>query len=930
MSAIQTPDQSSTTVTAPEHMTFIDERPLASDPLVNTVPLAPTAPLTAPDARMSAEDLLKNPILVGQFNWSPTDARDTNLLTLNLPEAFTAQDSFHRAILGIYAFLKCNLILTFKLASTRFHSGALWVVSDPMHQMLESAPALHNPQKFHNVWSDSSQPRAEIDASDSNPVEIPIPFVHVQDRLTTNSKETWDVMSQVTVRVASPLKTASGTEGTITCQVFLHCSDISLDVPIYPHTATIPSFAPPFAGARHLPLRAAMHSGTSPPPPSSPVSTRRPRLYPQTPADHIRSLIRTNNNLSQQMIANNNIIRDLLNSLAPPPGPPRQASQHGLTDSISKIAGAAAGTAWNIATGNYGQALTSAASGLETVGKNASLFNLDKPADPQASVANCLSPFSPLSHGTGVDYCVRLGNAPVGAYLESQYANGSTTDMDIYQRVQIPGLVNIVPWNTSQPVGTVLLSIPVLPSYCNSETVTGGTGYVAARNYNTNLSYISEMFVYWRMSMQYTLKVYSSSFHAGGLMCTFTPNQRLTPPSDFSQQTNLAAASFDIQGNSLVSVVCPFETSVTRKTYAPWASISSRDIFTDQHILGYLDIVVYKRLLAPSNVAPEIEIFVFQNAWSDVEFESPRIIQSTLFSLPQLITRSPQKDDADSDYVEVDMHSLSDTSSSRSPPAPIFLSKSPCETKRMNAFNEGVRDFRELSRRYTSVVFNSSNLSATAVAGPQTDAFPTVKSSNPTNYYVTPLFTSADFTPSGTPIPQTVGLATSNSFCARIARINVFYHGSMRFKVVPHCKRSQTAILSASYFPDGDVLTNTVNTLTMAGNVYRNDGYSTVTTNTSQSASLQFETPFMNGYNQIVTETVEPPTSFPPDVTRSGTMVVQMVTSTPDDFNVTIGEVTLPRFNYSLFHATGDDAVFHYPVSPPVTYTVVGMIPPPV
>lgn len=251
-STSQTPDQASTVVSSSEHLTFIDERPLATDPILADTALSPTAPLTAPDLTMSAEALLRNPIHVGNFNWSPTDVRNTNLFTIDLPAAFTSQDSFHRAILGIYAFLKCNLVLTFKLASTRFHSGGLWVISDPMHQMLETMPSPVLPTKFHNIWSDSSQPRAEIDASDSNPVEIPIPFVHVQDRLTTNSKETWDVMSQVTVRVASPLKTAAGTDGTITCQVFLHCSDITLDVPIYPHTATIPVFAP-------SPARVQMH-----------------------------------------------------------------------------------------------------------------------------------------------------------------------------------------------------------------------------------------------------------------------------------------------------------------------------------------------------------------------------------------------------------------------------------------------------------------------------------------------------------------------------------------------------------------------------------------------------------------------------------------------------------------------------------------------
>jgi hypothetical protein len=913
----QTPDQASTEITSPEHMSFVDERPNASDPIVSPVPIAPTASLTAPDSRMTAEDLLKNPIQVGAFAWSTTDTRSSALLTLNLPEAFTTRDSFHRAILGIYAFLKCNLVLTFKLASTRFHSGALWIVSDPMHQMLPASMPLDvsNPAKIHNVFSDSSQPRAEIDASDSNPVTISIPFVHVQDRLTTNSKETWDVMTQITVSVASPLRTASGTVGEITCQVFLHCEDISLDVPIYPHTATIPSFAPPPPPAR----RVAMHSG------DKCACKKKLRSLPRPPADEIRHLITKNNNLSQQMIANNNTIRSLLKTLAPPPSASRDevdeplaVSQHGLTDSFTKLASSAATSAWNVATGNYGQAMTSAVSGVKSV------FNLDKPADPLSSVTNCLSPYSPLSHGSGVDASIRLGNAPIGQYLEERYAGGSVTDMDIHARAQIPGLVSIIPWTTDDPAGKVLLSVPVLPSFCNTLDVVGPTGFTSSAVFNTNLSYIAEMFVYWRMSMQYTLKVYSSSFHAGGLMCSFTPNQRLTAPTDLSQHTNLSAASFDIQGNTLFSVVCPMQSSVTRKTYAPWATVSSREKYTDQHILGYLDIVVYKQLLAPSNVSPAIEVFLFQNAWKDVEFDSPRIIASTLFSLPRSVPAAPPvEDDADSDPpVIVDMHSLSTTSSSRKAPPPVFLSKSPCDVEYMNAFNEGARDFRELSRRFTINSMYSMPLTLpTAPEGPSRDLFPALVTTPLYNIPVTPLLPSGEY--GGlTPVVQTEGLNTANSFCARIARMNVFYHGGMRYKIAPIVNRTQSVLLSAVYTPDGDVIESQNSGLTTAGNMMQYSGYATALTNTSQSASLQVETPFMNGYNQIVIETVEPIGSFPPDVTRSGFVNFVATTDKPTDFPNS-------RLTAALLLATADDAVFHYPVAPPITYQRCTLVDPP-
>jgi hypothetical protein len=908
---MSTPDQSSTQTSSPQHATFVDERPEDSDPIVNAPPIAPTARLTAPDLKMTAENLLQNPIQIATFDWTTTDARETVLDTFDLPNAFTSVNSFQSTMLSIFAYLKCNLVLTFKLNSTRFHQGALWPFVDPMHQMLDSQPPPSVMSKFVNIWSASSQPRVEIDAAQSNPAILRIPYVHIQDRLTTNSKETWDVMARVRVLVASPLRAATGSNGTVTCQVFLHCEDVSLDDPIYPHVPTIP---------------ALMHSDDVSD--DYPLDSHRPptpflRDYPTV--DQIRTLITENNRLANRMIANNAAIRALLFTVVPCP-----VEMHGAAlSAASKTVDGATGAAYNVMTGNYGKAATSASKGLEGLGEGLSLLNLDKPADPSAAVCNYMSPYAPLSHGTGVDCSVRLGNAPLGAYLENRFASGISNDMDIYSRVQIPGLVEILQWTVDDLPGAVLLSVPVMPAYTHVLPVTDpafAPGYSAV--YNTNLSYHAEMFVYWRMSMIYMLKAYCSQFHSGRLMLTFTPNQRLTTPADLSQYTNLPAVYFDIQGNTLSTVAVPFHSSLTRKTWAPWANIPSRTQYTDQHILGYMDIVVFNRLVAPSNVSPNIELFLFQAAASDVEFESPRLLSTTGFVVPTLSVSAPS---------HAEMHSEEDDLTSRSAPQPEFLSKTPTPATRMNVFNEGVRDVRDLTRRYTPLRFYSLALEVVGTNGsiinPYVHGFSTA-ATDLANIPVTPLLHSGDIFFRGSATPVNLNYSTAQNFSNRIARTNVFYHGGMRYKIAPLCNRTQSLLMTATYIPDFGIIPQTPG-FDLLSIIQPNLSYSTHMTNTSQNASLQVETPFMSGYNQICIETVEPASTFPPDVTRAGHLQILGITDDPTAFPLTIAlpptfPTPTPALSFALFMSTADDAVFHYAVAPPVTYSATTLVAPPV
>jgi hypothetical protein len=817
-------DQITGTVVVDEQqqLTFVDQRDVASE---EVQVFGHSAPITAfnryamPGSEMSSLDILKHPIRIAGFDWLQTDTPNAMLWTARAPELMANLNSFHRLMLETYAFFKPTLNLRFVMNSTKFHVGRLIVTLDPFHQMQNvSDESLIDKQ--WNRYAATGNPNVLLDASMSNVADILIPFEHIQDYLTTNSSETFDLMSVVRVNVLNQLRVATGTQGTVTVQVFLNCVDLDLHVPIHPHLAILPS---------------------------------------------------------------------------------RMMAQGGVVSSVKDIGTNAAGAVYNTMTGNFGKAATSAGKAFGGVGKVLGEFNLDKPADPLAAVMSFVQPFSPLSHGTGVDPSVRLGNAPLGNYLEHGSFSGATTEgMDLWKICNLKMLTNTIPWPSAALDGTVLLKIPVMPTYCAYENAISAP---YTKEFPTFLSYIAQMFTYWRGSIEIRVDAVSSFFHTGRLLIFFEPNVSTNPPTNLQQYTNNEGLIFDLKESKSICVSVPFQSSLPRKTVVPYTSISALAEFTDQHILGYVYIVVLNRLTAPSNVAGMIDLNVYVGGGEDMEFEVPILDPAVQFKVPQ----NPARQDAQGDEEDLPLRTADLPGQ--------WLSKGSGNVSRMNVFNEGVRDVRELTRRFTLTGRFIVSLIETGFPGlfegelriPVSPLIYSKESNGPLNYY-------ENFT-------------TATSFHNRVARLYALYTGSMRAKIVPYLDRTQPVILTATYEPNAGIwkpLALPVADRTSIGP--DSTGFPTHMTNTSQSVALQVEMPYFSGYNQLLVETVEPATSFPPDTAKAGELVIRVRT-----FNTTGLPVLddIPFVPIDLFTATGDDIFFSYLVAPPVTYSARNIVDPP-
>nr|APO40850.1 structural polyprotein [Noveria virus] len=236
-----TPDQSNQMNT-----TFLEQRSVnqQSGQHNNIMSMPRSVESEMGDDHWMASDQLKKPILIGQYDWTTAQTAETILATFEFPEILTTVDSLLSRTLSMYAFFKMSPVFRFQINATQFHQGQLICSFDPFGMSLPLAQipvGASTTPVYANLYA-TGLPNTKIMASESEPVELSIPFVHPRNFLTTNSKSGFDILGVIRVAVLNQLRVAEGTSPTLTLSVWIYAADSSVHVPIYYHTPDIPDF----------------------------------------------------------------------------------------------------------------------------------------------------------------------------------------------------------------------------------------------------------------------------------------------------------------------------------------------------------------------------------------------------------------------------------------------------------------------------------------------------------------------------------------------------------------------------------------------------------------------------------------------------------------------------------------------------------------
>jgi hypothetical protein len=572
----------------------------------------------------------------------------------------------------------------------------------------------------------------------------------------------------------------------------------------------------------------------------------------------------------------------------------------------------AIGTAYgNFKTGNFSGGFESVGKGFESVGSIFKVFNMDKPAIIDATYSNCIYPASPLAHMRGVDSSVRLGAAPEGGYLTHELFSSTAGSEHLIQHLtQMKGFHDTTRWQTTDVPGTVLGVIPVAPWYSpTGQTITVGTDTYYGLE-NTFLSYLAAFFTFWRGSISFRWDFVSSKMHSGRLGFIFFPNDDpmckygSSPSSlDITLVTNNPIYYFDLAESKTAELTVPFQSGTHMKWMLParyrTAAGNTPPVQLENYLTGTIAIVVINQLMAPNSVVQYVDFNSFVGAGSDFEFEAPTAGDFGYFyedlgnPIPSIV-------------LQTEPQSLEDPQPTRSQDThpTNFLFKSGGPTKRLDAYNEHIDDVRDITRRYTIK---------------DTVALPMLL--NPTTGYYEGNISIFNSPTSLTESATTTSHLRYQSFLARICEMFAFWHGSIRYKILPYVNRDSNLQLATSY----NYAPAYINSTTGPASVYgflQNTGDPVTWTNVSQQSALEVELPYYSVYTQLATSLISTPyTGTPiqiaPQCYGTGWLTIQARTSTTSALRTADD---LFYLDLHILHSGGDDIAFSLPVAPPQTY----------
>lgn len=348
------------------------------------------------DGTWMAKSQLMKPVQLGQATWSTTQTRGTNLFDFSFPKILEDNDCLATRTLCMYSFYKLAPCFRIQINSTQFHQGQLICAFDPF-----SFTKVNSTNDIYTFVYATGLPHVRVMASESDAVELKIPFIHPRSFLTTNS-ENYNNLGNFYVTIMNPLSAAEGTTPNVTVTVWMYALDAEVHVPIHYHK----------------------------------------------PILEATSLEETSKLTQKNLKMNQNPVKD-----TPPQSRSLGQISGGILDHGLKIFG-------NLVTGNFGQALRTGQGLIDDLGE---LLGFDYPTDP-INPQKTISPVENMSLGIGKSRAQRMAIDPMSLHaIPDDIASESLNAMGLKQIIQIPMLTAQFEFNSTANQQQLLFTIPVHP-----------------------------------------------------------------------------------------------------------------------------------------------------------------------------------------------------------------------------------------------------------------------------------------------------------------------------------------------------------------------------------------------------------------------------------------------------------------------------------
>lgn len=262
------------------------------------------------------------------------------------------------------------------------------------------------------------------------------------------------------------------------------------------------------------------------------------------------------------------------------------------------------------------------------VNTTANLVNQIFP-DPQRDNPSDVIPPKPMVPWSAHSWCIGDVCPEPTNPLRLQ-ASGSTThppgtlpeepEMEIDYVKRIFGLVKQISWSKDDARGAILKIIPFSPIWRWDE-------YPSVKISNTQeqncgvlppISVLSELFAYWRGSIEYRFDFVATQFHTGRLIVAYLPRLPRQNQPSLDDLTSCDHVIIDLREERQINYVCSY---LSDKPW--WPRRKSSRNSTEFLPPGYIYIAVLNCLQVTQNISPDVDINIYMRAGSDFEFHVP-------------------------------------------------------------------------------------------------------------------------------------------------------------------------------------------------------------------------------------------------------------------------------------------------------------------
>lgn len=571
--------------------TFLEQR------VVNTEKAYPSTSMTLSkrvesemsDSIWMAKHQLMKPIQLAQRIWSTSNARSTEIYSATIPGVIADIESIVLRTLRMYAFYKMSPVFRVQINSTQFHQGQLICCFDPFSytQIDRTSSFASEVVDNLNIFYATGLPNVKIMASESDAVELQIPFIHPKSFLTTNTPYAYNNLGTFKILVLNPLMVAEGSSPNLTVTIWMYPQDAEVHVPIFDHDPI---------------LEATSGNLTE-------VITN---ILIEPTSGNITQSINSISKSKKTKPKNSNFKQTKPNQNKEKlPHEDQKQEEDSMWDNLKGGFQHGKNMVGNLITGNWGQALRD---GWGLVGKGLSLFGFDYPART-ITPDKTITPVENLGITIGKSQSQRMAMNPFSMHLlEDDIAAESLDAMDLARIVKIPMLISQFTFTNVSQQGDVLFQIPIHPCI--------GTAIGTLNQQQSYLSFVSRFFSYWSGGLKYDIEVVATRFHSGKLLFAYVPNT-IEQPTYQQAATSLPNVIIDIQQTSSTTFKAPYTSPTAMKSTI---FDSTADISVDPDTtIGLLVCYVQNTLAFASNVAPNIEINVYVSADEDYSLYIPRV-----------------------------------------------------------------------------------------------------------------------------------------------------------------------------------------------------------------------------------------------------------------------------------------------------------------